>query len=138
MSCALRFAPPVDDLIRELKYHGVIANARVLGVLLAQAVQERGGAAAAACSCPVPLHVARLRERGFNQAAALARYAGRMLDIPVRAQRRAPRARHAVANVARAWPSGIATCAARSPSTAARSAAQVVSGAATWPSSTTS
>jgi predicted amidophosphoribosyltransferase len=32
---------------------------------------------------PVPLHVARLRERGFNQAAALARYAGRMLGVPI-------------------------------------------------------
>jgi ComF family protein len=31
---------------------------------------------------PVPLHAARLRERGFNQAVALARYAGRMLGIP--------------------------------------------------------
>jgi predicted amidophosphoribosyltransferase len=31
---------------------------------------------------PVPLHSARLRERGFNQASALARYAGRMLEVP--------------------------------------------------------
>jgi ComF family protein len=30
----------------------------------------------------VPLHISRLRERGFNQATALARYAGRMLEIP--------------------------------------------------------
>ncbi|MEJ0086177.1 MAG: ComF family protein [Pseudomonadota bacterium] len=78
---AFRFEYPVDDLIRRLKYQGALANARVLGVLLAQA----------ACECdaplprllvPVPLHIARLRERGFNQAAALARYAGRMLEIP--------------------------------------------------------
>ena len=32
---------------------------------------------------PVPLHPARFRERGFNQAAAIARYASRMLEIPV-------------------------------------------------------
>ena len=81
---ALRFASPVDDLIRQLKYHGVIANARVLGVLLAQAVDERA-AALPRLLVPVPLHAARLRERGFNQAAALARYAGRMLGIPMRA-----------------------------------------------------
>ena len=78
---AMRFAPPADDMIRQLKYHGVFANARVLGVLLAQSVDER------ACALPhllvpVPLHAARLRERGFNQAGALARYAGRMLGIP--------------------------------------------------------
>lgn len=79
---ALRYEHPVDDLIRRLKYQGVIANARVLGVLLAQAARER-------CTTlpklliPVPLHAARFRERGFNQAAAIARYAGRMLEIPV-------------------------------------------------------
>ena len=78
---ALRFAPPVDDLIRQLKYQGVMANARVLGVLLAQAARERGEALPRLL-VPVPLHDARLRERGFNQAYALARYAGRMLEIP--------------------------------------------------------
>ena len=64
---ALRFAPPVDDLIRQLKYHGVFANARVLGVLLAQAAGERA-APLPRLLVPVPLHDARLRERGFNQA----------------------------------------------------------------------
>lgn len=78
---AMRYAPPADELIRDLKYRGVTANARVLGVLLAQAVQ-RGGAPVPRLLVPVPLHDARLRERGFNQAAALARYAGRMLGIP--------------------------------------------------------
>ncbi len=78
---ALRFAPPADDMIRELKYHGVVANARVLGVLLAQAVDERASPLPRLL-VPVPLHVARLRERGFNQAAAIARYAGRILGIP--------------------------------------------------------
>jgi len=80
--CALRYEHPVDDLIRQLKYQGVLANARVLGVLLAQAVSGRGHALPRLL-VPVPLHLSRLRERGFNQAAALARYAGRMLEIPV-------------------------------------------------------
>ena len=79
---AFRFAPPADDLIRQLKYHGVYANARVLGVLLAQAVAERA-LPLPRLLVPVPLHAARLRERGFNQAAALARYAGRMLGVPI-------------------------------------------------------
>jgi ComF family protein len=78
---AFRFEPPIDDLIRRLKYQGVLANARVLGVLLAQVVRERG-TPLPELLVPVPLHIARLRERGFNQAAALARYAGRLLDIP--------------------------------------------------------
>ncbi len=78
---AMRYAPPADELIRDLKYRGITPNARVLGVLLAQAVQEHG-AQLPRLLVPVPLHDARLRERGFNQAAALARYAGRMLGIP--------------------------------------------------------
>jgi len=81
---ALRFAPPADELIRELKYHGTLAHARVLGVLLAQAADERGSPLPRLL-IPVPLHPARLRERGFNQAAALARYAGRILGIPAAA-----------------------------------------------------
>jgi len=80
--CALRYEHPVDDLIRRLKYQGVLANARVLGVLLARSVQERAEARPRLL-VPVPLHISRLRERGFNQATALARYAGRMLEIPM-------------------------------------------------------
>lgn len=33
---------------------------------------------------PVPLHPARLRERGFNQAEIITKYIGRKLSIPVR------------------------------------------------------
>ena len=79
---AFEFLPPIDDLVRELKYHGVIANARVLGTLLAEAV-ERSSASLPRLLVPVPLHVSRLRERGFNQAAAIARYAGRLLGVPL-------------------------------------------------------
>lgn len=87
---ALRYEYPVDDLIRRLKYQGVIANARVLGVLLAEFARERAPALPRLL-VPVPLHAARFRERGFNQAVAIARYAGRLLEIPV--------ARHAVKRV---------------------------------------
>jgi ComF family protein len=82
---AMRYAPPADELIRDLKYRGITANARVLGVLLAQAAQE-SGVQLPRLLVPVPLHHKRLRERGFNQAAALARYAGRMLGIPLAAR----------------------------------------------------
>lgn len=78
---ALRFESPVDHLIRELKYQGVTAHARVLGELLARAVRERGDALPKLL-LPVPLHRARFRERGFNQAMQIARFAGRSLGIP--------------------------------------------------------
>jgi ComF family protein len=87
---ALRYEHPVDDMIRRLKYQGVIAHARVLGVLHAQVALDRD-IPLPTLLVPVPLHRVRFRERGFNQAAAIARYAGRMLGIPV--------ARHAVRRV---------------------------------------
>jgi ComF family protein len=81
MLTALRFEPPVDDLIRRLKYSGAIEHARVLGELLAHAVRSRADPLPRLL-IPVPLHDSRLAERGFNQSAAIARYAGRSLSIP--------------------------------------------------------
>jgi ComF family protein len=77
----LRFEHPVDEMIRKLKYHGAFEHARVLGTLLAAAALSRA-AALPRLLVPVPLHTARLAERGFNQSFALARYAGRMLEVP--------------------------------------------------------
>jgi ComF family protein len=79
---ALRFEHPVDEMIRQLKYQGVIAHARVFGVLLAEVVRARADPMPRLL-LPVPLHPARFRERGFNQSAAIARFAGRLLAIPV-------------------------------------------------------
>ncbi len=78
---ALRFEAPADQLIRELKYQRNTAHARVLGELLASAVRQRGEALPRLL-VPVPLHRSRFRERGFNQALAIARYAGRSLGVP--------------------------------------------------------
>jgi ComF family protein len=77
-----RYEYPVDEMIRRLKYNGIVANARVLGVLLAQTARERAQPLPRLL-VPVPLHPAKLRERGFNQSNVLARYAGRVLEIPV-------------------------------------------------------
>ena len=98
------FAPfiyrdPVGSGLRALKFHGDQRPARLFGTLLAAAVAvDRAGVADAApvvALLPVPLHPARHAERGFNQAAAIARHAGRWLGLPVRerwlARRRATR-----------------------------------------------
>ena len=77
---ALRFEAPADELIRRLKYSGVLENARVLGELLAQGVRARGDSLPRLL-VPVPLHTQRLRERGFNQANAITRYVGRSLGV---------------------------------------------------------
>ena len=61
-------------IIHALKYEGRRSLARPLGALMCQ----RGGDVlhAAACAIPVPLHPSRRRQRGFNQAADLARHVG--------------------------------------------------------------
>ena len=82
---ALRYEHPVDEMVRRLKYRGDVAMARVLGALLAKAVRQRGPPLPGLL-VPVPLHASRLRGRGFNQAAALARYAGRLLEVPISAR----------------------------------------------------
>jgi ComF family protein len=78
------YAWPVDALVRSFKYHGQLPHGRVLGTLLAEAVQARG-APLPELLVPVPLHPQRERERGYNQAWELARVVGRLLDVPVAA-----------------------------------------------------
>ncbi len=75
------YAAPVDSQIKRLKYSGEQAVARVLGAVLAA---DRALAVAPVDALvPVPLHLSRLRERGFNQAAHIAAATGAWLGLPV-------------------------------------------------------
>lgn len=81
---AFLYQPPLDGLIKQLKFGGRLALARLLGELMA----ERWLAASAAMPkadiiVPVPLHSARLRERGFNQAVELSRIFSRLWEVPL-------------------------------------------------------
>ena len=73
---------PVADLLQSLKYEGALANARVLGTLLACAGAEQGLAGTMDAVIPMPLHESRLIARGFNQSYELARFVSRSLVIP--------------------------------------------------------
>jgi ComF family protein len=66
----------------EVKFHGRLNHARLLGQMLAQAVQEHLPSAAQVL-IPVPLHPARLASRGFNQSLEMARVVARVLGLPV-------------------------------------------------------
>jgi ComF family protein len=77
-----QYAYPVDHFIRALKFRGERVYARVLGSLLAREHARRGWRLPEAL-IPVPLHRERHRERGFNQACEIARFAGTMLHVPV-------------------------------------------------------
>jgi ComF family protein len=73
------FAPllyeyPVTTLILALKYQGALSHARVLGLLLARHVGDLRVAGDVDRVVPMPLHPARLVERGFNQSHEIARF----------------------------------------------------------------
>lgn len=71
----------MKQAIYRLKYGHWRALAVPLGELLARYLQARPIPMDAVV--PVPLHPWRLRERGYNQSALLAREMGRLLGVPV-------------------------------------------------------
>ena len=75
------YAFPVDQLVHALKYGEQLALARALAQRLAQRIEHRPDLV-----LPMPLHPARLRERGFNQSLELARGMARTLDLPLHAE----------------------------------------------------
>jgi ComF family protein len=74
------YRPPVDYLIKRLKFAGELAIGPLLADLLAQRLACRD-TALPELLIPVPLHRSRLQQRGFNQATELARIVGRQLEI---------------------------------------------------------
>jgi len=67
-----QYQPPVDHLIQSLKFNQRLEMACILGTFMAQwlvqVIESRPDTL-----IPIPLHSARLRQRGFNQAAEIAR-----------------------------------------------------------------
>jgi ComF family protein len=78
----LRYQAPLDHLIKRLKFNRQLTYARLLGELLAEALQERREPLPEVL-LPVPLHPARLRQRGFNQSLELARPVAQRLGLPL-------------------------------------------------------
>lgn len=78
----LAYAPPVDHLVRALKYHEARVHARVLATLMLRD-WRRAGVPLPDLLVPVPLHRARRSQRGFNQAELIARHLARELRVPL-------------------------------------------------------
>ncbi|MBI4938699.1 MAG: ComF family protein [Nitrosomonadales bacterium] len=72
------YAFPVDRLVRALKFDEQLQLVPQLAGRLAQRVEVRPD-----CIVAMPLHPARLRERGFNQSLELARRVAGKLDLPL-------------------------------------------------------
>lgn len=78
---AFVYRAPLDRLLPRAKFHGDLAGLRLLGTLMAAALAD---AERPAALVPLPLHRARLRRRGYDQALELARVLARDLDLPLR------------------------------------------------------
>lgn len=68
---------PLDKLVQALKFNEQLQLVNGLADRLAQRIAVR-----ADCIVPMPLHPARLRERGYNQSQELARRLSQQLEIP--------------------------------------------------------
>jgi ComF family protein len=76
----LLYLPPVDDLVGGFKYRHRLHLGRVLADALAPALLAQP--TRPQLLLPVPAAPRRLAERGFNQAAELARWLSGQLDVP--------------------------------------------------------
>lgn len=78
VTASFAYGGALADAIRGCKFRGRVDRLR----LLARLIVVRLPLAPVELVAPVPLHVSRLRERGFDQAALLARAVARALGKP--------------------------------------------------------
>ena len=78
---ACLYDAPLDRLLPRFKFHGDLPAGRLLSQLMARAFN---GVPRPDALVPVPLHRARLRRRGYDQALELARPLAGALDIALR------------------------------------------------------
>jgi len=72
------YAFPLDKLVQALKFGEQLLLSEALADRLAQCIVHRPDRIV-----PMPLHAARLKERGFNQSLELARRIAHKLDVPL-------------------------------------------------------
>jgi len=78
---AALFRSPLREAIHQFKYEGLRALASILGEMLYDSWEAQPWPVE--LIVPVPLHPIRLRERGYNQSALLARELARHIRLPV-------------------------------------------------------
>jgi ComF family protein len=77
------YAGLVRDLILSCKYENHPELARAMGGEMAAYFTAAYSGQAVDLIVPVPIHLSRYRERGYNQAGLIAREVGRILELPV-------------------------------------------------------
>ncbi len=76
------YQAPLDTLLPQLKFRQKLYLAPLLAQLMAECIVQCDEPLPSVL-LPVPLHVGRLRERGYNQALELARPLAKQLQIPL-------------------------------------------------------
>jgi competence protein ComFC len=78
------YTPKVASAIVLLKYEELVPLGRLFAMRLLQVARAHAKQCSADVIVPVPLHPARHRERGYNQAELIARPLARQLGLPCR------------------------------------------------------
>ena len=79
---AFSYEPPVPGVVLHMKYGGVTKMGDWMASLMAEAIEGEGMPRPDAL-VPVPMHRRRVRERGYNQAAMLAKSLSACTGVPV-------------------------------------------------------
>lgn len=75
------FDEPLRGLLHQFKYHNGLYLGNFLAHLMLHAFQKKPEHPQ--CLIPVPMHPQRIKQRGFNQAAILAKILAKKLNLPV-------------------------------------------------------
>ena len=74
----------VRSVLHEAKYHGTPKAFTLLGAALVEYIESNDDFDHPTfCIIPIPLGSKRLRERGYNQAEEIAKYASKKLTLPI-------------------------------------------------------
>lgn len=76
------YATPLKQAITALKFHSEMSYIPMLAHLFIKAVSKRQRRLPE-CIIPIPLHLKRMQQRGYNQALELARIIAKQLNIPI-------------------------------------------------------
>ncbi len=77
------FCPPLDGMIHKMKISRKISNCTLIADLIFEQIMLRQ-VEIPDCLIPAPTNPAKLRKRGFNQAAEIAKQLGKRLKITMR------------------------------------------------------
>ncbi|MCK5819548.1 MAG: ComF family protein [Psychromonas sp.] len=80
------YVSPLSSLIKKFKYSKSLLEGELLGILLVRSILfnfSDNKIGAVDYLLPVPLHLDKLRKRGFNQAELIAQVVSKALRIPI-------------------------------------------------------